>query len=50
LYCFVRFSDLFALAEDHEPKPKKGKVTNKKSKKQIEESNSDTEASEVSLC
>lgn len=43
----ARFSDLFALIEDHDSKPKRGKTSNKKVKaKPIEESNSDTEASE----
>ncbi|XP_074594263.1 integrator complex subunit 3 [Brevipalpus obovatus] len=43
-----RFSDLFALIEDHESnKPKRGRTNTKKAKqKPTEESNSDTEASE----
>jgi integrator complex subunit 3 len=45
----TRFSDLFALAEDYDPKPqpKRGKNAKGKAKaKPVEESNSDTDASE----
>ncbi|RWS03044.1 integrator complex subunit 3-like protein [Dinothrombium tinctorium] len=45
----TRFSDLFALAEDYDPKPvaKRGKTTKSRGKsKQVEDSNSDTDASE----
>ena len=50
-----RFSDLLALAEEPETNKstkatKNNKTTNKKGKtKQVEESNSDTEASEVNI-
>lgn len=42
-----RFSDLFALAEDVESKPKRKSPSKKKIK--AEEGNSDSEASEVSV-
>lgn len=45
----IRYSDLFALAEDFDQKPvKKGKTKGKtKVSKPVEDSNSDTDASEV---
>ena len=45
----VKFSDLFALADEHEVKPSKKKAAAKK-KARVEESASESDTSEVSPC
>lgn len=49
MFSINRFSDLFALADEHELKPSKKKTAASKKKGRVEDSASDSDASEVKI-